>query len=162
MKKIILSLFGLALGFLIYKFPSFSTPCFLDDAICISEFKYSNSVERSLYLNNKNLAPEQKNQWINTHHIYPAGKSGFWNYCHDFSENSIICSFQNLDNIPKCQPYSINKYPIDKWSLEIYKIELLDRDKFLYKLEPYKGEKTSWIAAQSIDIHQEVLCETES
>ncbi|ENV07518.1 hypothetical protein F966_03375 [Acinetobacter higginsii] len=162
MKKIILTLIGLALGLLIYKITISFTPCFLNDSICISEFKHSNSVERSLYLNNKTLELEQKNQWVNTHHIYPTGKNGFWNFCHDFSENAIICSFQNLSHIPKCQPYSINKYPIDKWTLEIYKIELLDKDKFLYKLEPYKGEKTSWIAAQGVDTDQEVLCDPEN
>lgn len=134
--------------------------CFLDSAICISEFKYSDSVERSLYLNNHDLASVQEKQsWINLHSIYPEGGNGYWNNCKAISKDMVVCSFQSLVNIPRCKPYSVSRYPIKNWKLELYQIHLLDRQNYLFKIELYKGQKTSWMLSQKVNLNQEVLCD---
>lgn len=161
MKRIALVIIGLCVIYVIYQLYSANTSCYLKGSICTSEFKYSNSVERSLYINNKEISSDQKQSWINNHHIYPKGENGYWNYCKEYSKSSIVCSFQYLVNISKCKDLSVDKYPIDNWRLRFYKISMLDREKLTYTLELYEGKKDSWMQSQLINTDQEVLCDSE-
>lgn len=161
MKRIVLVIVGLCVIYFLYKVYNTNNSCYLNGSICISEFKYSNSIERSLYINNKKISSDQKQSWINNHHIYPKDENGYWNYCKEYSKDSIVCSFQYLVNINKCKDLSVNKYPIENWRLRFYKISMLDKEKLAYKLELYDGEKDSWMQSQLINIDQEVLCDSE-
>lgn len=163
MKRIILFIIGLSTIYFIYKIYRINMPCYLNNAICISEFKYSDSIEHSIYLNNPSVSSAQKNSWINEHKIYPENENGYWNSCEEWSKNSIVCSFQYLVNIPKCTPMSVNKYPIQNWRLKFYEITLLDKEKFRYNLQPYlyHVQNDEWIKKQSINSIQEVLCDPD-
>lgn len=130
--------------------------CYLNNRICISEFNYSNSVERVPYLNNSTLDPSEKNAFINTHMIYPKGLNGYWNDCKKISKEKIICSFQELVNIPKCTPFAINRYPIENWDLKFFSITVLNESS--YSLMPYNNKEIPWMKSQKVNINQEVLC----
>lgn len=135
--------------------------CILNDQFCISDFKYSESVEKKLYINNMELNEDEKLVWINSNQIYPANVNGYWNECKEVSKNSVICSFQALVNIPKCISLHVDKYPLKNWNLKFYTITLIDETKYTYRIENYDGPNIPWMKDQSINANQEVLCDPE-